>query len=277
KYKKLDELVFESILKKIVAYNQSAESIFSLSHNFFSDYSSEITDTALLKVAYLQQARKGESFHFDFDGKELFTLLERDSAFLLEYLEEVYGNSHHVSIHSSHPRLSIIWALENHMTLLEESLDFIAKTDPYPLLGECFFNAFFEHMTPDQKEKAHNFLLSNVDRYAHEAVKVGILFNVVANSTNEIFESCFNIYLKKNQSLEDFKSIDWFKSGGIGHGATIFGDINAAKWTKLLNLVENLDLGFKTIPITSYIESRIDSEKQFADNERRRMFLHPRW
>ena len=74
--------------------------------------------------------------------------------------------------------------------------------------------------------------------------------------------------------MESFKKVRWTDNQVVYHGNAIVGAIKAAKWEKLLKLVENMKLGIKTRAIRNYIKRRRDNELEYAEHEKRRKFLN---
>ena len=70
-----------------------------------------------------------------------------------------------------------------------------------------------------------------------------------------------------------FSKIHWCMNEGAYVGDVIIGDIEAAKWTNVLSVVNQSDIGYKLIPIKQYINSRIESYQRYAEQERKSKFM----
>lgn len=273
KYQSVDQNIFENLLEKALFKVENEGLKISLGYGFFEDISPLISDVGLLKRAYLYQQKKESNFHYDHDGKELSILLKRDSGFFLEYLESIFdaAKGHYVSTRD-HMELKVIWEMEDRVSTLDKALDILLER-PYLGIGEHFMNCFFEGI-PNHSEEAVAYLLRLIDRFHHSHRRMNIVFDVIRNSYHQIFNEAFEKFIRTNQDLEVFCRIQWTASGTVvHHGDTNFGDMNAAKWTKLLNLLNSIDLGVKLIPIKTFVEAQIQDEKEQGDMERKRKFL----
>ena len=102
---------------------------------------------------------------------------------------------------------------------------------------------------------------------------IRIVFDIIHTNRKALFEQAFRFYVLKNQDLESFKKIKWTGNQVVYQGNVIIGAIKAAKWDKLLKLVENMKLGTKTRAVRRHMKRRRDNELEYAEHEKRRKFL----
>jgi hypothetical protein len=269
KYEKLDPEVFIKVLQIAVRRIDDDMKIW-LHKEFFIEVVALVADTKLLKKAYIQQ--DGLDHHFDYDGKCLLAVLQKDNRFLLEFIKVIFEKETHERARD-HKELSIVWGLSNAEETLDEVMEYMAHViEPY-FISEHFANAFFQSLS-NNTERADKYLLSLIDRYSERKQIIRIVFDIIHSNRKPLFDQAFRFYILKNQDLECFKEIKWTENQVVYQGNVIVGAIKAAKWEKLLRLVENMKLGIRTRAIRNYIKRRRNNELEYAEHEKRRKFLN---
>lgn len=271
KYEKLDSDFFIKVLQIIVERTEKENLKIWIYEDSFIEISKSIKDINLLKKAYIQQDKLND--HFDYDGKALLTILKKDSDFLLELVKAILDNSNHIHKSREHKELSIVWELLNPTSIMNKIVEYIINIDDYYYSRDHFLNAFFKRLNSNAK-KADNYLVYMVGAYNSKPKIIDAAFDIIYNSRKELFEKAFITYIKQNQSVECFKKINWLDRQITYSGGAIVGAIKAAKWEKILNFIENANLGMKTLSIKRYIRQKIDDQLQRAEYERKRKFLN---
>lgn len=270
KYKKLDAEVFIKVLHIIVRRIDDDNMKIWLHEEFFIQVVTLVEDTELLKKAYIQQDEL--DYHFDYGGKCLLMVLQKDNRFLLEFLKVLFEKE---TLHRprDHKELSIVWELSNAEKILDEVMEYMANNLDYYFISEHFANVFFLSLT-NNNERADKYLLSLIDKYNKQSQMIRIVFDIIHTNRKSLFEQAFRIYVLKNQDLNSFKKIEWTNDQAVYYGNETIGLIKAAKWEKLLRLIENMKLNIKTRAIRNYIKNRRDNELEYAEREKRRKFLY---
>jgi len=269
KYKKLDTEVFIKVLQIVVRRIDDDNMKIWLREEFFIQVVTLVEDTELLKKAYIQQDELDH--HFDYGGKCLLMVLQKDNRFLLEFLKVIFEKeTRHRA--RDHKELSIVWELSNAEKILDEVMEYMANNLDYYFISEHFANAFFQSLTSNGG-RADKYLLSLIARYSEQTQMISIVFDIIHINRKTLFEKAFRFYVLNNQNLECFKKVKWTDNQVTYHGDAIIGAIRAAKWEKLLKLVENMKLGTKTRAIRNHIKGRRDNELEYAEHEKRRKFL----
>jgi len=106
---------------------------------------------------------------------------------------------------------------------------------------------------------------------------VNIVIDVANNSLKELYEEIVLLYISLTQSPENFSRIQWCEHEGMFSGDDIIGDIEAAKWNKLLLIVNKSDIGYRLIPIKQFIHKQIKYYEESAEREKRNRFIGRRW
>lgn len=269
KYEKLDAEVLFKILQIVVRRIDNEKIKIWLHEEFFIQVAILVEDIELLKKAYIQQDELDR--HFDYDGKCLLALLQKDNRFLLEFIKVIFEKDIQKRA-KDHKELSVVWELSNAEEILDEVMEYMTNDLDHYFISEHFANAFFQSHT-NYSEKADKYLLSLITRYSAQTQMIRIVFDIIHTNRKSLFEQAFRFYVLNNQDLECFKKIKWTDNQVVFHGNVIVGAIRAAKWAKLLSLVENMKLGPKTRSIRNHIKQQRDNELEYAEHEKRRRFL----
>ncbi len=270
KYENLDADFFTKIIKIVAGKIEKEKLKIWIYEDSFIKVCNSIKDINLLKKAYLQQDRINN--HFDHTGNALLIILKRDSSFLLELSKAILENNNHIFKSREHKELSIVWELPNPTEIMNKIVEFIFNIDDYYFSREHFLNAFFQRLN-SKTEKADNYLMYMICTYNSQPKVIDIALDIIYYSRKELFEKAFITYIKLNQNVECFKKINWLDRQITYSGNAIIGAIKAAKWEKLLSIIEKLNLGIKSLPIKKYIKQKIDDQLQHAEYERKRKFL----
>ncbi|MGV3589117.1 MAG: ATP-binding protein [Adhaeribacter sp.] len=273
KYFKRKNNLFEYLLNIIINKNENENLKIGLGYNFFKFGIRFTQDISLLKKAYLLQDNIEE--RFDYNGDDLILILRKDNTFLKDYLNFILEESTHIRTYE-YKSLHVVWSLPDYAGLLDAAIDLIIEKDPSKGYEEHFTNAFFQNLSIEDKAKADDYIFYYIKMYNKNLLKMKVIFDVISNSRKEIFDIAFQTYIALNYNLQDFKEMSWVSHGGVYNGDVIVADIRAAAWNKILDLIEELSLGVKIIPIKSYVQVHIDSEKENANRERKRKFLEDR-
>ncbi|EZH74605.1 hypothetical protein ATO12_12630 [Aquimarina atlantica] len=269
-YKSLEPNILIKIIGIVVQKIEQENLKIKFDENFIILTIDSIENIDLLKKAYLQQAHLSD--HFDYQGKALLEILKRDNSFLLDLVRKIYKDNNKRKL-GHHRGLSMVWELSNPVEVLDEPLRYVANNENnYHYISRNFMNVFFKSVK-SQEKKANNCLIYFIRKYSHESKIINIVFDVIHTSRNHLFEKALATYLQRNQDVNCFKKINWTERQVVYSGDVIVGSVRAAKWERLLNMIESTKLGIKTRQIKAYIKSRIDSELQYAEHEKRRKFI----
>jgi hypothetical protein len=262
--------LFQIILKKIVQKNDEGAKLSVWMDSFSTHFEKLGSDIDLIKKAYIQQDKIQN--HFDYEGKGLLNILERDPRFLIEYIENLYSdNKYRLSGHLR--RLGFVWKVANIETILENVIEFIIKKEPYFGIVDHFCNSFFYDIPEGSKDNAEVFLKKYVKQNHEDYQKMNVIADIVRHSMKEMFDEILLLFLSLSQNREIFEKILWRGNRTSGIGDVILADIEMADWKNILSIVEKSDIGIKLIPIKKYINERIESCLRSGDRERKRRFL----
>lgn len=270
-----DSNLFQKILQIIVDKNESEGTQLRVWMDFFSEHLDKLgNDVVLIKKAYLQQDKLSDDL--DYEGKGFLKIIEKDKTFLFEYIQSYYSE-YRFGFNKNHRNFDFIWEVEDIESELSKVFDFIVNNDFYLGIREHDFNSFFEHLQNETKERAKNFLIEYCKENYLDSEKMNLIVDIVRHSIRELFEEILLLFISLNQDKETFSKIYWNGNGGVYSGNVIIGDINAAEWKNILNIVEKSNLGIKLLPIKQYLNDQVRYSTESGDRERQRRFLERDW
>ena len=272
-----DSNLFQKILQIIINKNEKEGTQLKVWMNFFSEHFDNLgNDFELNKKLYLQQDRLSD--HFDYEGKGFLKILEKDKTFLFEFIQSNYSE-HSFGFNGNHRNFNFIWKVENVESELKKVFDFISDNDFYlgMGIGEHDFNCFFKNLQSDFYEKAKKFLFNYCKQNYLQSKKMNLVVDIVRHSMKELFEEILLLFISLNQDKTTFSKIYWRGNGGTYVGEVIIGDIKAAEWKNILNIVEKSNLGIKSLTIKKYLNDQIRHSLESGDLERQRRFLGRDW
>jgi hypothetical protein len=157
---------------------------------------------------------------------------------------------------------------------MTEIFDYFAMIEKhYHAILPVHLNMFFKNLNEQEKEVANEFLYQYVKQNSHNSLKINIVIDIVRHSRKELFEKIINIYISSNSDVNDFKEIWWRGNGGSYSGDVIFGDIEAADWRNILNIIEKSEHSVEIYPIKKYLIDQEANALKSADWERKNRFL----
>lgn len=260
---------------EIIAQKDETQNIYILEYDFKDIFLNLLgTNIELTKKIYIRQAIK--QHHFDYKKEMLLNILVKDSRFLIDYVDALYFNNLTKSKLDSDSVLNIVWNIDNSEKILKEIFEKFHKNSPYSL-NEHFCNSFFRNLTTEVKELAGKFLLDYCRENYKDTNKMNLIVDITRISMKEHYSRILLLYISLTQDKELFSKIHWCMNEGAYVGDVIISDIEAAKWSNVLSIVNKSDIGYKLIPIKQYIQSRIESCQRYAEQERKYKYVESKY
>ncbi len=251
-------------------HDQGTNLITSAFGTFENQFHNLGNNLELIQKVYLIQCSAYD--HFDYGGRGLLKILEKDSKFLIEYVSSLYKDEK-TYLTGSHEQLGILWAIADIETRIDEVIHLITQKENYYGILEDFSNVFFRKIPEEFDKRALRYLYSFLENNFQYPRKMNMLVDIAHNSRPEIFENILLKYLHYNNDVDAFAKIHWQKDVGTQMGQTIFGDLWAEEWVKVKDIVYKSDLGTELIPIKKHINNRIDEYRVHAEHERQHRFI----
>lgn len=258
--------LFESILILINSrIKKEAIKIHTCSKVFRDYYEYLGKDLLKIKEAYLNQIRFQKTF--DSNAKGLINITKQDNSFLLDFTKIVYEED------LSFPNnLGGVWDIDNIEAQLESVFDYIISKTRF-FIDNTELNNFFINLNPNHIKRADNFILNYLSKNLTNARKISFLADIARNRRQELKNKILITFVSSSPSLSLFKAVRWESSSTTYSGNVYFGDIKASSWQKILSVIENADLGYKTFEIRQYLKKIIKNYLEEADKERRDKFI----
>ncbi|MBZ4042434.1 nSTAND3 domain-containing NTPase [Flavobacterium hibisci] len=273
------ESINQEIIKQILVIVNKKNAIdnlgISLQHNFFEKYTNKLKDNIdLIYAAYLYEDKT--SNHFDYERKGLKNIAELEPNFMIEYITLFYGNDDFIN-RDKHNNLTFVWDLDN-IELVKVLVEIIISKNPYFGIGEYTLSIFFNHLNDSQRAKAEEFISNFISTNYADRNKMNAIFDVIRHFLNEYFEKFLLFYLTFNSELKSFEKIYWRGNGGTVHSGDVnFGELEAADWNRIYDIIVKGENQLQLIPIKNYVKKQIEYSLKYAEEERKRKFANPNW
>ncbi|MFF2589641.1 hypothetical protein ACFVSS_17450 [Peribacillus butanolivorans] len=222
-----------------------------------------------IKEMYIQQFIMDS--HFDYKGKILKYILNRDADYLLEFTAQLYSEEERKF--KKRNGLGFIWEIENIENSLEKIFDLTLEKELYFGITKHFCNVFFDGIDSQNLERARGFILEYIIKNHQNIEKMNVIMDIIHNTRNEWFTYVIKTFISHNQDLKLFSKIWWLKRSRSFSGDQLTSDLEATDWRQILNIINEIDLGIKLIPIKKFVATRIEQLMQSADDERKQRFL----
>lgn len=257
----------EIILNKPITHRRS------LGHRFCRDCASYFTNHInLLKQAFISLKKNDQ--HFDYDGKEFEAVLNLDSNFFIEYLEQKAVDMDYLSFRFEHFKLDCIWSLPNYKEIVDKALDIIITKAPifssWKHPSSILFT--FEKNNDEILEKAHKYIADFICTHCNDRQRTMMIMSIVLYRFNDKFISYLKQFLLLNKDLEIFKYI-WLETSGVTTGSRV------PYIQKEIDFCNEIVLMVKALPNIldysdhiKYLEQKIIWLKKDIENEQKRDF-----
>ncbi|MEH7110028.1 hypothetical protein, partial [Bacillus sp. JJ1764] len=163
--------------------------------------------------------------------------------------------------------------IENIENSLEKVFDFTLDKELYLGIIKHFCNVFFDDIENRNLERAKEFILEYIKKNHQNIKKMNLIMDIIHNTRNEWFYDVVKTFVSNNQDLNVFSKIWWLKTSRSFSGDQLISDLEATDWRQILNIINEIDLGIKLIPIKRYVATRIEQLMQYAEEERKNRFL----
>lgn len=239
-----------------------------------SEHLSKFTgNLPLLEKCYLQQQRLAD--HFDHDFKDLVEILRLDPEFITAYLQ-YWSKGPYMSLHD-HEGLSVIWELRNAAAIIEKAFAWMEENITYNI-GDEFATVFFKNIPHQRRQDAIKLLWDYLKKHFTSARSVEMVLDCAGENFQDEFEPMLLYFLAEEPSFEVFKKLQWSKKMMILPADTITGDLRAAEYQAVLEIVEKItEKAYLYSEHITYLKDWIRAEKRFGDQERRRKFYDNEW
>ena len=284
KYRVIDKDIFPKVAGALVNKSYSEENyarplgwiFYKESEVFGSWFEIFQTDEKLLYDVYIAAFKVNSDF--DYSGEALDLLTAKNSNFLKKVVDCIYENEQSPSLNSKMPELGFLWQRQSFLKDIEDYAKYIynKETDSFYIPTRIFRKLFLKEkeklkenkLTEKREEFIKYTITNNIDNFQY----VCFIFSA-ANFMREEFKlELLDIFLKKNNSFEDFKTLEcgyglWIR-GWSGSKVPIL-EREKNYLDKILPLLSTAEL----LEHKAYIEKQIEFKKNEIEIEKKRDFL----
>lgn len=230
-------------------------------------------DYHLIKESYFQQyALAKSSVSFDYQLEGFANIYSKKKEFLFDFFEHFYSK-HSVYGNNENLNLSFIWDYPNRLDEIEKVINFLIERDFYISLGGHSVSILFNNLNESQLNTAFAFVKNFIEKNYKKSTYIEIIFDTIRSNLQTKHNKLFLYFLSLNYDVEFFKKIDWVGNAGVQMGDVIWGELNAKRWEKVLDILNTSGEKLLYIPIKSFLKKRIQSEYNSAESERMRKFI----
>lgn len=266
KLKILDSNIIDIILIHIYSLNESGKKI--LLYDYDSDFIyNECSNRDVIQNTYIQQVKFNRNY--DYELKGLLLLLKNNPLFLVDYIISVASEEKELD-----SNISQIWTIEGIEPAVEEALDILRSKSSYYIYRDAeWVSALFTNIKDGkERDKAKDFLKNQFNKSLGDRNYTEQIVLITRGIYNDLYDIFIRIYIEYIKTPDDFFKIDWLnlRSGiSLFGGNTTFGDIEAAKWSSLLSILES-NTDPKVYAIKAHIKHKIVTCQKQAEDERAR-------
>ena len=228
----------------------------------------------LIKRSYLIHCKTDN--HPDYSGATLRRILDKDSEFLVELIDNIYADEEWPDIYSDHRNYSFLWELENYEITLNSAITKILDKElergyiSGQLLERFFGLKNNNECSSEIKDKQDNLLKNLIENYSSEMDLMRLIFKVISEFKEDRRIQFVELFLKKNNSYQDFEKISLEPNhwGGSGSLVPVY-QARVDYWEELLPLCSTVDL----LDHKLFVEQKIKTWRQRVEQAKREDFV----
>ncbi|TGD57515.1 nSTAND3 domain-containing NTPase [Flavobacterium humi] len=246
---------------------------YGLGHHFCRDSAIYFSNHVhLLKLAFI--LLKKSDNHFDYDGKELEAVMNLDSNFFIEYLEQKVVDMDYLSFRFEHFKLDCIWSLPNYKEIVDKALDIIIKKAPiYSNMEHPSAVLFtFDKNNDEILSKVYEYIADFINTCFKDNQRTIMMMNVLLYRFQDKFINFLKQFLLLNKDFERFNDI-WLEKSEVTVGSRV------PYIQKEIDFCNEISSMIKTMPNIldyvnhiKYLEQKIIWLKKDIENEQKRDF-----
>ncbi|MEN5085901.1 ATP-binding protein [Sphingobacterium faecium] len=243
--------------------------IYKLQRNFFQE-SPELLSTnfELCQEIYLQQDKM--LGNFDYDGRELMLLIERDNLFFYRYIDWLINSIRKSNI-SDHKILSKVWIFSNASEMVYRSLLKILEIPQFSStyhIGCIFFNSIHE----EYHEKAFGVLEKIVMNFPEDPKVLNMVIDTARNSFKQFYMRLIQQIITQNDDLNLFMKLQFHNNHFSSTGHEIWSDYKSKELREIKNAILTMTNHYKYFQHKNYLDERIAAEDRQTNQEKKYIF-----
>lgn len=224
------------------------------------------------KVYFYMKNRDG---HYDFDGKELKSIMDWDSNFFSEYLLEISKEKNFLPFNIDHVKLSFVWDYSDFEKVVTDSLDLLITKDILVSSMSCKANVLFVDLKNDvnKKAKALKFIDKYINKNSKSKLHLNRIMNVISYSFPDQIIPYFTKIIQAHKSLELLKSLWIAPSEMITDSRASSIDSEIILYRQAINAIGQLKNSKSYLKHIEYLNKYIESLEREKKVEERDDFI----
>ena len=212
-------------------------------------------DYTLIKESYFQQYTLAKSsVSFDYELKGFANIYSEHRNFLFDFF------SHFFSIrklhgHNEHINISFIWDYSDRINEIKKVIDYLIDNDYYLGLGGHSVSILFNNLNETQFETAYEFVKNILQENQTNRTYIEVIFDTIRTNLQSRHDELFLFFLKLNNDVEFFRTIDWVGNPGVQTGNVIWGELHAKRWEKVLTVLNSSKEQLHLIPVKNFVKN----------------------
>lgn len=253
-------------------YNNRAKNnsfIYKLQRNFFQE-SPELLSTnyELCQEIYLQQEKMPGNF--DYDGRELMLLIERDNLFFDRYIDWLINSIRKSNIRD-YKILSKVWGFSDASEMVYRSLLKIVEIPQFSSTDHisCIF---FNSIQEVHHEKALGVLEKIVLNFPDDINMLNMVIDIARNSFKQFYMRLIQQIITQNNDLNLFMKLQFHNNHFSSTGYEIWSDFKSRELIEIKNAILSMPNHYKYFKHKSYLDERIAAEDYRTSQEKKYIF-----
>lgn len=243
--------------------------IYKLKHNFFQE-SPELlaSNFELCQEIYFQQEEMPENF--DYDGRELMLLVERDNLFFDRYIDWLINSTKKEYI-SNNKMLSKVWGFSNASEMAYRSLLKIVEIPRFSST-EHLACIFFNSIQAEHHEKAFGVLEKIVLNFPEDINVLNMVIDTARNSFKQFYMRLIQQIITQNDDLGLFMKLQFHNNHFSSTGHEIWSDYKSRELREIKSGILSMPNHYKYFKHKNYLDERISAEDRQTNQEKKYIF-----
>jgi hypothetical protein len=228
----------------------------------------------LLKDVYWAKYKRDP--HFDYDGKELKSILDLDKHFINKSLKNgIIGFKYSSNIRLEDINTDVIWDYPEHKELIEDLLITILDKVDYTFLAEDDVYSLFRFRNKDEHvtKKAKSLIFKLTRKNSRNEKLLLILVEVVYHFYRDWFIKYFREFLILNKNIETAKKINFGRSESWSGSRVPLIQKKIEFYQDILRMINTLPDILDYSEHIDYFEQKIGWKKKEIQDEQREDFM----
>ena len=285
KYQKVDEHIYPKIVNILVDkskvdknYSRPIGHLFNENSELFGSWFNVFkSDEELVYSAYLAAFKV--DWHWDYSGKALRLLTERNFEFLFRVIDQIYESERWPDLHTNMPELNYLWGRGSYIQDVESYGKYLMKKDEGSFsFRENIFSKLFikENGNPDPEELAdrkQNFFRDTIKNNAADINYMCFIFQAAQYMNEDFRRELLALFIAYNTNFNDFQTLDYELTTNSWSGSRV--PILEREKNFLASLLPIFN-SIEFLEHKAYVEKTIEGRIKSIEYEKKRDFLESR-